>query len=435
LTGAAVLLAGLALLLGLVAGGAHAAGGQLDTSFSGDGKKTVSVGSGATGDIGNAVAVQGDGKVLVVGLNNNAGGTDANCAIVRLKANGRVDRTFSGDGRKLISFENGTNTDDCNGVAVQSNGQIVVAGRSDQGAGQETDMAVARLLSNGAFDHSFSGDGKKTLSFPNSLGDEAEEVAIAPNGRIVLLGFSDQPTTGSDFAIAVLRSGGKPDPSFDGDGRRTLAFDNATGDSEEGDGLIVQDDGKIVVAGTREVGAAQDFAVARFGPHGGLDHTFSGDGKRTVSFTPTSDDEANVAAIDPRGRILLAGDVSTANGCGVLRLTPAGNPDHHFSGNGRKEVVFPGGAASGCEALAVQDNSRVVIGAVAGTGVFATARLLSNGALDDTFSGDGTRLESFPGFTAAVARSAAAPHGRIIVAGDVSDGTSSDFAVARYLAG
>jgi uncharacterized delta-60 repeat protein len=119
-------------------------------------------------------------------------------------AGGGLDHSFSGDGRKITAFGNGTGDDNAHGVAIQANGRIVVAGYSDQGGSTGRDFAVARYNPNGGLDHSFSGDGRKTTGFANGAGgDAAYDVAIQANGRIVAAGYSNQgAATGEDFALA-----------------------------------------------------------------------------------------------------------------------------------------------------------------------------------------------------------------------------------------
>ncbi len=110
--------------------------------------------------------------------------------------------------------------DEAKSVTVQSDGRILVAGRSYTGV--NFDFALVRYDSNGSLDTSFDGDGKLT----NTIGighDEAESVAVQSDGKIVVAGRS---TVGTGFdlvnVIAVIRfdSNGSLDISFDGDGKR-----------------------------------------------------------------------------------------------------------------------------------------------------------------------------------------------------------------------
>ena len=167
--------AGYSLAFGLPASGvsrafpAVAAPGDLDVSFSGDGKQTTDFGGS---DLAAAVAVQADGKIVV------AGSSDGNFALARYGVDGALDPSFSGDG--LVTTDIG-GTDDGQGVAIQPDGKIVVAG------GSEGNFALARYTTGGGLDPSFSGDGKQTTDF--GLEDRATAVALQADGRIVVGGI------------------------------------------------------------------------------------------------------------------------------------------------------------------------------------------------------------------------------------------------------
>ncbi len=114
--------------------------GSLDPSFSGDGRQTTDFVGGAGA---NGVALQGDGKILVVG----GGGGDF--ALARYNPNGSLDSSFSGDGRQRTHFGG---TEFANGVALQG-GKIVAVGLTSNGTA--VDFALARYNPNGRLDPSF----------------------------------------------------------------------------------------------------------------------------------------------------------------------------------------------------------------------------------------------------------------------------------------
>jgi uncharacterized delta-60 repeat protein len=424
---------------------ALAAAGQLDTSFSGDGKQTTSF--GVDQDQAYGIAIQPNGRIVVVGLMEKPSGADF--AVARYMPGGGLDASFSGDGRQTIALLP-QGLDNAEAVAIQGNGRIVVVGSSDQNA-TGTDFAVARMMPNGDPDTGFSGDGQRLIGFGNGIRtDEAKDVAIQPNGRIVIAGVSDQAATSDDFAIARLMPNGNLDNSFSGDGRRTLSFGP---DSDQGDGLALQPNGRIVVAGFSEPGggAEADFAVARFLSNGSPDTSFSGDARRTTGFANgAQSDEGEGLALQLDGKIVVAGssDQGADDDFAVARFTPSGGLDPGFSNDGKRTLGFGPGQFDDPHAVALQGNGRIVLaGETGGSGGsdsaddFAIARLLPNGNPDATFSGDGRRVTSFDNGTAFdVARGVAIQaNGRIVVAGETAletnAGTSVDFAVARFLAG
>ncbi|MBA3749196.1 MAG: calcium-binding protein, partial [Solirubrobacterales bacterium] len=127
-----------ALVLALV-GEAQGAPGDLDRSFSGDGKQITDFAGGF--DAGTALAVQRDGKIVVVGSARKSAtpGSDSDFAVARYHVDGSLDESFSGDGKQTTRFGGWGRA-----VAVQADGKIVVAGSSYQGVARGDDFAVAR---------------------------------------------------------------------------------------------------------------------------------------------------------------------------------------------------------------------------------------------------------------------------------------------------
>lgn len=154
-----------------------------------------------------------------------------------LAAAGDLDLTF-GDGGLVITDIDGSHTG-AEDVAIQADGKILVAG--DLG----WDFALARYNPDGTLDTGFGADGQVTTDFGASH-DEAYGVVIQTDGKILVAGASYVPSTGWDFALARYNSDGTLDNSFGTDGKVTTDF-TASGDSAEE--LVIQDDGKIVVAG------------------------------------------------------------------------------------------------------------------------------------------------------------------------------------------
>jgi uncharacterized delta-60 repeat protein len=337
--------------------------GQLDPSFSGDGRRAVSF-PGTLSSFGADVKIDAAGRIVVGGSTYD--GFNQAWAAARLMPDGSLDRSFSSDGKRVIKF--GSANPSASALAIDGQGRIVIAGTS------EPDAAFVRLLPDGSLDHSFGGDGKRTVTLgPGS--DSANDVAVA-GGKI----YAAASKSSNQFAAMRLLSNGNPDPSFSGDGRRAFDF---SGSFSFAGGVAVQDDGRAVVAGGNS-GIPSTMAIVRFRRNGSLDPSFAGDGKRFV--TMANGVEAADVGLQPNGQIVTAGFVSA-----------------------------PGGQS------------------------FAIARLLRGGALDDSFSGDGKRAVSFPGFAAARAFRLALGGGRVTVVGEAPNGSESSlhevWAIARLLTG
>ena len=220
------------------------------------------------------MALQGDGKIVVVGFIGDSGGGDF--ALARYNTNGSLDTSFSGDGKQTTNF--GGTDDGATGVAVQSDGKIVVVGGASGAGTGGRDFAIARYNPNGTLDTSFSGDGKQTTGFAGFGG--ANGVALQANGKIVAAGVGVSPGVGTAFGLARYNSDGSLDTSFSGDGKQTTDF---AGGLAGATGVALQGDGKIVAVG-EIIHSPGGFALARYNPNGSLDTSFSGDGKQTTDF-------------------------------------------------------------------------------------------------------------------------------------------------------
>ncbi len=266
--------------------------GSLDTTFGGDGKVITAL--GGWHDIAWSVAIDGDGKIVVAGYSFQWGNRDL--ALARYNTDGSLDTTFGGDGMVTSNIGPG---DTAHTVAIQADGKIVVAGYAYQA--DNWDFALARYNTDGSLDATFDGDGLLTTDFAGAH-DEAHSVAIDGDGRIVVTGWSRQGGD-RDFALARYNTDGSLDATFNGDGKVTTDF---AGSDDVTQGLAIQANGKIVVAGHSNQGGNRNFALARYNANGSLDITFDGDGKVTTDFAGSSDHAYSVV-IDGDGKIVVAG--------------------------------------------------------------------------------------------------------------------------------
>jgi uncharacterized delta-60 repeat protein len=397
----------------LLASPAYAVPGDLDTTFGGgDGK--VATNYTSDNDLGLSVAIQPDGKIVVAG---RAGGAGGQFAVIRYNPDGTLDTTFSGDGKVATNFTRGD--DWAAGVALQADGKIVVAGRA---AGSNPMFALARYNADGTLDTTFDLDGRLRTDFSGGR-DAGWDVAIQSDGKIVAAGYASGRGAGR-WALARYNSDGTPDSSFDDDGRLTtnftLNFDAATA-------VAVQPDGKIVAAG-----AASDdsfFALARYNIDGALDSTFEGDGTVITDFTSRGDFAWDLA-LQTDGKLVAVGLAGKT--WGIARYDTNGVLDPTFNDDGkvRTDLTSNGDAASG---VALQPDGKIVVaGGANDDRVFGLARYNVDGALDSTFSGDGkltTNVTSGLDFAWEVALQA---DGKIVAAGGAA-GRGGRFAVLRYL--
>jgi len=227
--------------------------GSLDTSFSTDGKVTTAFGT--SNDVATSVAIQSDGKIVAAGYSYN--GANYDFALVRYNMDGSLDSTFGTGGKVTTAF--GTGDDGAKSVAIQSDGKIVAAGYSDNGANY--DFALVRYNTDGSLDSTFGTGGKVTTAVGTGT-DNAKSVAIQSDGKIVAAGYSYNGAN-FDFALVRYNTDGSLDSTFGTGGKVTTAFGTS---NDEAYSVAIQSDGKIVAAGSSNNGANYDFALVRYWP-------------------------------------------------------------------------------------------------------------------------------------------------------------------------
>ena len=412
MTGVAVAVVAL-LLLGAVS--PAGAVGELDTTFSGDGRQTTNL--SASFDFGLAAAVQEDGKILA------AGGAGGRMFVARYNPDGTLDSSFSGDGRAFVDF--GPYVDFAQDIAIDDDGAIVLVGWAQNA----TRLGLARFTAAGVPDTTFSGDGKRTANLVSGQ-EFAQSVVIDASGRLVVLG-SASFSGATRFALARFNAGGAIDTTFSGDG--WTITDLGPG-FDEGLGLALQEDGKLVASGITGAPNAHRMALARYNANGTLDTTFSGNGKFAINTSPGYEDAFGLA-VQGDGKIVMGGD---ANGrIGLVRVSSSGVLDPAFSGNGIQITDRPGGP-EWISDIRLQDDGKIVFGgrqAGAG-GRMLFGRYLANGDPDTSFSSDGfTAIDFGPRFDTANAMAIQPDGGIVGVGGNVRAGNDCRVALARVVGG
>jgi uncharacterized delta-60 repeat protein len=303
--------------------------------------------------------------------------------------------------------------------------EVVAIGAADN-ASAMTGFTVTVCGKPGALDTSFAGG--KVLVDMGISDDYGYAVAVQPDGKVLVAGTIAEHQ--GDFALLRLTRDGAPDPTFGAGGK---VFTDFAGFTDTIYAIAVQDDGKIVVAGTSIVaGSSFDFAAARYLPDGTLDNSFGGDGKVTTALS-TDIDIARALAIQPDGKIVVAGESSRGySSTGLDFALVRYNSDGSLDGTwGTGLVVTPMKAGAGRDVISglalqtIDHETRVV--AVGGDGDFAIARYRANGALDTTF-GTGGKVMGLYGSVIGMAHAAAvtASNG-LFVAGQADH----DFAIVK----
>jgi uncharacterized delta-60 repeat protein len=331
------------------------------------------------------------------------------------------------DGDGVVTLPIGAGADKANSITLQADGKILVAGQSSNGSND--DFAVIRLNADGSLDTGFDGDGIVTTAIGSS-DDAAQGVIVQDDGKIVVVGRSNNGTN-NDFAVVRYNADGSLDTTFDSDGIVTTAI--GSGDDRAFD-VTLQTDGKILVTGRSNNGANNDFALVRYNTDGSLDTSFDTDGKLTTDFS-SGNDTAYSVTVQADGKILVAGEVRNANDdFGLARYNTDGSLDTSFDGDGLASTAI-GSFFDRAQDVAVQADGKIVVAGYSGNGSdedFALVRYDTNGTLDTSFNGTGIVTTDFGSGNDRVQSVAVKADGTIIVVGRAHNGSDQDFALASY---
>ena len=348
----------------------YSADGSLDPSFGALGRVTTVIGLGSSA---NAMQLQPDGRIVTAGYFyfTNFSGTVLGLALARHNADGSLDTSFGTGGKITTTF--GTSYDFATGLALQADGKIVAVGNTQvDSVNHVFNIAVARYTANGLLDTSFSGTGKLVTQVAGGQ-SMAGAVVVQTDGKILVGGYG-QVGTATNFALLRFLPGGSLDTSFGSFGRMTTDF--GTGNSSYGNALALQPDGKIILAGRVMLGSLGAVALARYNTDGTLDPSFGAGGKLTTQVGIVYD-YANSVAVMPNGKILVAGPSQQGNEYkyAILRYLPNGSLDGSYGVEGKMLVNFADGSDA-ANAVAIDQIGRAVVAGQAGS-IFGIARLAS----------------------------------------------------------
>lgn len=360
------------LCFGLILAGTevHAAAGSLDPTFGNAGKVVTSISNCGTGvcnlDPVGAV-LQPDDKI-VVGL--SSGASAFSVGAVRYLADGSLDPAFGNGG--LAPAVSGIGLP--NAVALQPNGQVIVAGLTGG-----TRFTVVRYNANGTLDGTFGSNSLATS--PTLPGGEGvgEALLVQTDGKILvaatlLVGHLGAPQT----ALARFNSDGSPDQTF-GQGGAEL-----TASTIGADGLAELLDGSILVVDHK--------AIAQFNPQGGVESTVT---------------SGTIAGSSPDGVFLDDGHYFDAEAISpfrhsteaeVFEFNPTGTADSAF--NNPPFTFVSGVQHASARSTGFQSDGKIVVGGSqcnGGSCVDGLARLNANGSLDSSFGNGGLVTTRFSG--------------------------------------
>jgi uncharacterized delta-60 repeat protein len=362
--------------------------GSLDKSFSGDGM-LAGLPAVQNGQI-TATIVQSDGKTLVAGVSSV--GKAKSYFITRLNKDGSPDKTFDGDGTKLIT----RTLEDEPDLALTSDGHIVLA----------TTNTLVKLTASGKFDTSFGGgDGIATISSPGT-GLETASLAIRPDGKLIV-GVAS--VVDSSNVVRRFQSDGTLDKSFGSNGVEAINSKTSLKHFVL-ETVLRQSDGSILVVGTNQSSAGSasgSIAIIRLQSSGQLDKGYGSGGVVTTAVHAGRVDNAVGAALQSDGELVVAGNSFDAKnskqGEFAIRYKTSGSLDKTFGTNGIREFVFLSdddlSSPETASSIATKSDGKIDIAGSAfksGRPHFAVIQLKSNGADDTSF---GTNARAFAGLS------------------------------------
>jgi uncharacterized delta-60 repeat protein len=387
----------------------------------------------ATPFTGNNAIIEGaalDGQGRIV-----AGGQSQSPAVITLARylpGGTLDPSFGGGTGKVTQAFGPFSR--ANGVAVQSDGKILVAASANNA------FVVLRLLDNGTPDPGFNGG--LPLSLPGA-GRDADSIAEQPDHKILVAGAATSADHG--VALARLMPGGALDPTFDGDGMAIVPNDAGgcgASASSGGLGIVVLPDGNILVgASCGGVNNTPQFAgVVRFNGgttpnNGALDTSFGFFGAAVMAVEPSKPSFGEGIARAADGKIVetvQSGFGNTTGRTGVIRWNPDGSPDTSFGSGGKVVFDVPGITHASGRGVVLDPAGRIIVGIRPQPEFgFALAGLTNAGSLDPSFAPTGSVFVPFGTFAGGetILRQ---PDGKVVSAGDITSGANDQFGLARF---
>jgi uncharacterized delta-60 repeat protein len=380
-----------------------------------------------------AIALERDGKIVAGGA---VGHGRSHWAMVRFLRNGKLDQGF-----RRVSSSPGADSriDD---IAIQPDGKIVAVGDTSRRVRRpDLDWLIGRYLPNGELDRTFGREGYVRTDFGGN--DTATQVALQPNGKIVVAGLNTRANLPYRFAVARYRRDGRLDRSFGRHGKTTADF----GGASLLEALRLKRSGEIAVAGISGTGTENNVALARFTRSGALDPAFGVGGRLLVSSLPPNADPELSRFSQPSMVFAGNGDLVTADdgvecegACpgtiDTARFRPTGTRDPRYGSGGVSAIpgVRPGevtGVAMG------PDGSGIILQSGAGGKASGPAltRVTQSGELDRSFGRKGHARSVWGGANDLSQRLAIAPAGEIFVSGAYSRhliGFKGIFAVTSF---
>jgi uncharacterized delta-60 repeat protein len=409
--------------------------GSADTAFADRGtfRLDLADGHGVTVEtLGQAVAVLGDGRVLVAGtLVDQYGALEL---MARLTPAGDPDPRFGGGSGFAVGPVGRDWAEVANSLAVSPDGTATVAGTRIGAHG--TDVFVRRHRPDGSIDPTFAGGG--LVAGDPQVNEVVTGLALDGAGRAVVTGAAVPKGAGADIFLARYLPDGRPDPGFRAG--QPARIDLGGNDLAAG---VALDQGRIVLAATTVDGEGGDIALLRFTDDGRPDPSVVGGAGHVLVDLPTGSDHRVGMAVGPDGSLTTVGAAQIPGVRGylhpgiVVRQRPDGTADPRFRRHGVAFVAPGEGTDQLADVAVLPDGSAVVVGGRKtdnGPTKRLVLRLRADGSRDPSFGTGGeafgARLPDEP-FISGYDAVAVSRDGRIVAVAVEPFG--NHVVVARYL--
>jgi uncharacterized delta-60 repeat protein len=403
----------------------------LDSTFGYGGYHFGAFPNGGTGGSVNDMIITPAGNFILGGSHSSPGNSNIFTTLMRFNSDGTLDTVnFGNNGIVAHSF---TFRNSCDGIAVQPDGKVLVAGHENSSnAGSTVIPCLSRYNSDGTVDYSFADSGRVAIRFdPISSGRFFKPIVLA-NGKILAVGMSSGNINGGVGGYGIMRfnSDGTLDNTFAQNGK-VVVPDGVQNRME----VIVQPDGKILIgAENRPYPDPIRFGAARFHQNGDLDSTFGTNGLFLVPFHHFLQEFGSMA-LQPDGKILFFGtsNQGTYYDFLIMRLTSSGAIDSSFGQNGFAIISF--NQYVNCYSGLVYPNGRILAAGrhPVNSDDAAFAQFTSAGLIDSSFgNGNGTFIHPINqvGDRTSARRVMLDSNGKLIVGGNVN--FESGFILARF---
>ena len=382
-------------------------------------------------DWGRAVAIQPDGKIIVVGVSDN--GKSKEALILRYNSDGTLDSTFGKGGIVTYKGQTGRNSYGF-GVALQSDGKAVVVGSTSME--KSYDALILRYNTDGSLDSTFGIGGAATYkSGAKESQDLSFGVALQPDGKIAVVSTS---YTGKNYQALILRynQNGTLDSTFGTGG--AVTYSGPTNVNIWGRSIALQLDGKIIIVGVSYAAQKCDVLTLRYNSDGSPDKTFGTEGAALSNCPVGGHDWGRALALQPDGKIIVAGNTrysARLDGL-VIRYNTNGTPDTTFGNGGVVNYKSPSNTNDWCRAAVLQPDGKILIVGHSISGKRSSALALrynSDGTPDSSFGKGGLFTSNCPSDSSSWTRAVAIqPDGKIVAVGYADIGKAKHLLVLRY---